>query len=416
MKDFLQKLLNRQKEQRSQLNTSLIQAETVEERTSINEAMNNLDTEIRATEEQIRNLEASEQRGQQGQSGTPEFNPLASYGMRGMNPTNNEETDPYDTVEYRTNFMNFVCRNVPIPPMQTRENQITMTTDTGAVIPKTILNEIITKLEKRGGIYAKIRKLNVQGGVEIPILSLKPTATWITEGKGAESQKLTANDKVSFNYYGLEVKISQSLLVNVTTLAQFQALFVPLAVEGIVKAIEIGTFTGTGSGQMLGILNDKRVTAKQTITLTPEEFTSWEAWKKKVFAKIPLAYRTGDFYMGAGTFDGYIDGMVDKNGQPIGRTNYGITEGTQYRFGGKPVEETEEDVIKSYDTASTGDVVAVFVNLNDYAINSNLQMKADKWEDKDTHEIKNNCLMILDGKLIDPNGVLIIKKGASAGA
>lgn len=406
--EYLQNLLTTQTEQRTNLMNSLISAETVEERTSINEALTNLDTQINGLNEQIRNLQAnqSEQRQQQNQQ---EFNPLASYGLRGMNPQQNEETDPYDTVEYRTAFMNFACRNVPISQMQTRENQITMTSDTGAVIPTSILNEIIQKLEKRGGIYAKIRKLNIQGGVEVPILSLKPTAQWITEGKGAESQKLSANEKVSFNYYGLEVKLSQTLLANVTTLQQFQALFVPLSVEAIVRAIEIGTFTGTGSGQMLGILKDSRV--ENVITLAEDEFTSWQAWKQKVFAKIPLAYSNGDFYMANGTFEGYIDGMTDKNGQPIGRVNYGIANGSQYRFGGKVVEPVEDDVIKPFDSALENDVVAVFVNLNDYAINTNLQMKVDKWEDRDTHELKNNCLMILDGKLIDVNGVILIKKG-----
>ena len=412
MDKFLQELLERQQNQREALVQSLtVEGSTVEERQATIEAMSNLDTQIEETREQIRNLEAENE--QRGNPNPEEFNPIAAYGMRGTNPQPQND-DPYDTVEYRTSFMNFVCRGVPIQQPEARENQITMTTDTGAVIPTTILNEIIQKLEKRGGIYGKIRKLNIQGGVEVPILSLKPKATWIAEGQSAESQKLSANEKVSFNYYGLECKLSQTLLANVVTLKQFQALFVPLAVEAIVTAIEIGTFTGTGSGQMLGILKDSRVTSKQTITLTPEEFTSWEAWKKKVFAKMPLAYKTGSFYMGAGTFDGYIDGMVDKNGQPIGRVNYGITEGSQYRFGGKVVEEVEEDVIKSFDSAAKDDVVAVFVNLNDYAINSNLNMKVDKWEDRDTHEIKNNCLMILDGKLIDPHGVLIIKKGQAA--
>ena len=408
MDKYLEKLLKEFKEQRSALQASLVTAETLEERQQISEAITGLDSQIAGAEEQLRKLEnpANEQRGG--------FDPLASYGFRGTNPQGNETTnDPYDTVEYRTAFMNYVCRGVPIN-VESRADQITMTSDTGAVIPTTILNEIVTKLEKRGGIYGKIRKFNVQGGIEIPVVSLKPTATWITEGKGAESQKLTANDKVSFSYFGLECKISQTLLVNVTTLKMFQDLFAPLAVEAIVTAVEKGVFNGTGSGQMQGILTDTRIKGAQVITLKTSEFTSWETWKKKVFAKIPLAYRNGDFYMGAGTFDAYIDGMVDKNGQPIGRVNYGIADGTQYRFGGKAVEEVEEDCIKSFDTATTNDVVAVFVKMSDYAINSNMQMKVDKWEDRDTHEIKNSCLMILDGKLIDTNGVILIKKGAEA--
>ncbi|MCI1113975.1 phage major capsid protein, partial [Stenotrophomonas maltophilia] len=92
-------------------------------------------------------------------------------------------------------------------------------------------------------------------------------------------------------------------------------------------------------------------------------FKDWSEWKKKVFAKMPLAYKAGAvFLMASGTFEGYVDGMVDANGQPIGRVNYGIATGPQERFGGKDVILVEDDVIANYDDAATGDVVAVFCN------------------------------------------------------
>ena len=125
------------------------------------------------------------------------------------------------------------------------------------------------------------------------------------------------------------------------------------------------------------------------------------------------AYRRGEFVMAQGTFDGYIDGMVDSVGQPIGRVNYGIDGSETYRFGGKNVQTVEDDLIKSYDAASTGDIVAIFVNWEDYAINSNLTLQVVKWTDQDTNTIKNKAILICDGKLVDPNGVLIIKKGAA---
>ena len=115
------------------------------------------------------------------------------------------------------------------------------------------------------------------------------------------------------------------------------------------------------------------------------------------------------------TFFEQIVGMVDSNGQPIARVNYGIENGESYRFGGKEVEIVEPEVIKDWDSATgnatTGDVIAIFANLNDYAINSNLEMKVVKWEDNDNNEIKNKVILIADGKLVDPNGVVIVKKG-----
>ena len=126
------------------------------------------------------------------------------------------------------------------------------------------------------------------------------------------------------------------------------------------------------------------------------------------------SYRNGIFLMAQSTFDAYIDGMVDKNGQPIGRVNYGIDGGETYRFGGKTVMTVEDDVISAYDDASTGDVVAIFINPTDYAINSNMSLSVVKWTDNDTNTIKNKAILICDGKLVDANGVLIIKKGAAA--
>ena len=163
---------------------------------------------------------------------------------------------------------------------------------------------------------------------------------------------------------------------------------------------------------MLGVTVDTRVAAGQKITLTADEITDWGAWKKKVFAKIPLAYKAGGiFVMGSGTFDGYIDGMQDANGQPIGRVNYGIADAPQYRFGGKEVLEVEEDVIASYDTANSADVIAVFMNPGDYAINSNMQMTMYRWFDHDNNQWVDKAILINDGKLLDAAGVLIIKKG-----
>lgn len=330
-------------------------------------------------------------------------------------------TDPSETNEYRTAFMNFVCRGTEIPadlrasvaPML-NVAATTTTTDAGAVIPTTITREIIREMKSYGELYAKIRKLNVQGGIEFPILTLKPTASWIGESKSSDDQKLEAKTKVSFSYYGLECKIAQTLLAAVVTFEEFQQMFTQLAVEAIVAAKEKAIISGTGSGQFLGITKDTRVPAKNVVTLTPDDFTSYSAWKKKVMAKIPKAYRKGEFVMAQGTFDGYIDGMVDANGQPIGRVNYGIDGEENYRFCGKTVDTVEDDVIPSYDDAATGDVVAVFFNPTDYAENSNGSFSTVKWTDHDDNTVKTKVLHICDGKLLDPNGVIIIKKGEAA--
>lgn len=335
--------------------------------------------------------------------------------LGGFNPTKKtekrEDEDKFDTAEYRSEFMAF-CKTGKVPT-EMRADAYSNTTELSAVIPTTIMNEIISKMTKYGQLFAKVRKMNVKGGVNFPILSLKPTATWITEATPSDRKKITANTSVSFSYFGLECKVATSLLAEEVKLPGFENTIVALVAEAMTKAIDIAIIKGAGTTEPVGIAVDTRVPAGQIITLTSAEFTEWDSWKKKVFAKIPLGYRAGgEFIMSAGTFEGYIDGMVDANGQPVGRTNYGIADGPQERFGGKPVTLVEDDVVASYDAAAVTDVVAVFVNLSDYGINSNMQMQMFRYLDQDLNQWVDKAILIADGKLIDPNGVIIVKKGA----
>lgn len=384
MKDYLKKLIAEYRE-------------AIEKSEDANE-VRALGAKKAEAEAQLAQIEADERAA----SAPATLNTVGSFQNR------NENVDKFDTPEYRKAFMEFACRGVAMPADM---RATTATGDVGAAIPTTIANEIVQKLESYGNLFAKVTKLNIQGGVKIPVISLKPTATWVGEGK-SDAQKVGANDSVSFSYFGLECKIAQTLLASIVTIEQFQKTFVPLAVEAIAKALDIAIVNGEGAVSCLGILKDNRVPAENVIELSAADFASWSGWKKKVFAKMKKSYRKGEFIMAQGTFDGYIDGMEDKNGQPIGRVNYGIDGGETYRFGGKTVDTVEDDVIAPYDTAEAGAVVAVFVNLADYAVNSNMQLTTVKWIDNDTNEVKTKVMLIVDGKLADPNGVLIIKKGA----
>ena len=319
----------------------------------------------------------------------------------------------YSSKKYRKAFMNFVKTGEMPDKMMVNADQTTKTSDAGAVIPETIMQEIIKEMEEYGQIFDRVRKLNIQGGVDVPISSLKPTAQWIDEDNVSDRQKADLSNKVSFSYYGLECRIAASLLSNVTTLDIFEQELINLVTEAMVKAMDKAVITGSGSGQPLGILNDDRVPNDNIITLSESEFSEWESWKKKVMAKIPLAYRAGgSWIMAAGTFEGQIDGMVDANGQPVGRTNRGITDAPQERFDGREVILVEDDVITPYSAASVDDEVVLYCDLSEYAINSNMQMTMYRWMDHDKNEWVDKAILIADGKILDPHGVIIVKKGA----
>lgn len=225
-----------------------IDAGDIETSNRCRDEINQLDADYEAAAQARANLAALEN-GNRSYN-LPDVTPAQTNAAPQMVTINNfgaqtAHTDPSETNEYRTAFMNFVCRGTEIPadlrasvaPML-NVAATTTTTDASAVIPTTITREIIREMKSYGNLYAKIRKLNVQGGVEFPILTLKPTANWIGESKSSDDQKLTANTKVSFSYYGLECKIAQTLLASIVTFDEFQQMFVPLAVEAIVAAKE----------------------------------------------------------------------------------------------------------------------------------------------------------------------------------
>lgn len=377
------------------------------------EELSGYEAEIQSLTEQRSQLENAAQRRQQM------LNNIAA-GTQGVVLDTNQRSnqmqqtveDSRSTMEYRQAFMTYIQTGRWNDVLQ-RDDQVTTTSDISAAVPTTIMNEVIRKMTEYGQIFARVRKTSIKGGVQVPILSLKPVATWIGEDAGSDRQKLQANTSVVFSYYGLECKVAQSLIASIVGVTAFEDAITDLIVEAMTAKMESTIFNGDGSGKPLGITQDTRVPAGNKVNMSAADMGDWEQWKKKVFAKMPIAYkRNACFIMAGGTWEGYIDGMVDANGQPIARVNYSITDAIQERFAGKEVIQVEDDVIKPFDTASNGDVVAVYMNLNDYDVNSNMQMTMIRYTDQDTNQIVDKAILVADGKLLDTNGVILVKKSA----
>ena len=331
-----------------------------------------------------------------------------------------EKEDIYASKEYRSAFKDLVQRGTPIPAefRAGGDTGTTVSTDIGAIIPTTILNEFIKEVSKvYGQIYSKVRKMNIKGGVKIPISKLKAEFKWITETTVSGKQKAgDIKEFIEFSYNIGEIRIASTLLANIVSLALFETEIVKLLVEAYVEAMDKGIINGTGTGQLLGITKDPRV--KNVVEMTEEEFSDWTAWRKKLFAKIPLSKRgRGEFVFTASTTEMYLMTMKDKNDRPLYTeatgADIGIMDG---RFFGRANTLVEPDVISDFDTASAGDVVGIFGVFTDYAINSNMQFGVKRYFDDDTNEWIDKALVIVDGKVVDPSGFYLIKKKASAAA
>lgn len=340
--------------------------------------------------------------------------PMASYQV-GNGAQSNEPTG-FASMAYRQAFMEYVQRGTPIPQdIMTRaggDAGVTLTTEIGAIIPETIMNEFIKDVSKvYGHIYAKVRKLNVKGGVKFPISKLKASFKWISEGAVSDKQKAgDIKDFVIFSYNIGEIRVAESLLAQVVSLPLFESEITRIMVEAYVETMDKMIISGTGEGQPLGITKDSRVT--NVVEFTEEEFADWTAWRKKLFAKVPLAKRgQGEFLFPASTVEGYLMTMKDGNERPLFKEATDLSMGnTVGSFFGRTTDLVEPDVIADFATAAAGDIVGIFWVPNDYAINTNLQFGMKRWFDDDANEWVNKGLTIVDGKILDPSGCYLIKK------
>ena len=437
LKAILEKKLARLNEKKNSLATRAAASTDVNEVRSINEALSDLNAEIEETQAQINALEeeekAEEERAQQlenEQRGkVPEGAKLVnggiveSFGLKTKASQTRENNDPFASLEYRQAFMKYAQTGEQIPAKLYQRDGVPANTDSlGATIPTTVLNEFINEIRLTyGQLYNKVRKLNIKGAVKVPIARLQASFKWITEDTVSPRQKAgEIKDFVMFEYNMAEIRVSQTLLSEIVSLDLFEREAVNVMVIAYMQAMDDGIINGTGNGQMLGILNDPRVTglADHAIEMSASDINNWTAWRKKFFAKLPLGYRAGEFIFPVATVDSYLETMADANNNPVFRqatgleVNDGDSRNPNGRFFGREVTLVEPDIIPDFDSASAGDVVGIFWQPNEYAINTNMQFGMRRYFDEERNEWVNKMLTIVDGKVLNPMGIYLIKKKA----
>lgn len=415
MKDYLLKIIKAKEEKVKELRASIKSATTADEVRALGETLDAVLAELNDAKEQLASLD--EEPADDSTDGTDggERSIPANAEKRGFNPlakfNQGEKTsvNPLDSIEYRQAFMKYVQTG----EWNYRADEMLITSDIGKIIPNTIMNEFIKDIKVYGQLYNRVRKLNVKGGVEFPIEELVPTVTWITETTTSETQAVPEiKTSISFGYHIVEARISQSLLSQVVSLEYLETEIAKLLAEAFVKEFDRIIMSGSGSGQPLGILNDTRVPADHKITFAQADMSDWTKFRKNLFAKIPLAYRgQGILIMTASTWESNIMTLKDANDRPLYQETYNPTTGNmECRFAGREVVLVENDILEDYDTATSGAVWGVYIRPNDYAINSNMQIGFKRWFDDDKNKWINKGLCIMDGKLLDVNGVYILKK------
>lgn len=415
LKKILEKRLARLNSKKETLTKRAMESQDVNEVKSINEQLTEVNAEIDETQAQIDAIEedeANENRAAVPASATlVNGNVVGSFEAKKADE-NRENVNPTETLEYRNAFMRYIQTGEPMK----RAGEAISTNDTGAAIPLTVMNEVINTVRKRyGNLYSKVRKTNVAGGVEIPIGALKAKFKWINEKTVSPRQKTDKLGKISFSYHTAEIRVAQSFLSQLLTLSSFEAKLAEVIAVAYLEAMDYGIVNGSGDGTMLGILNDPRVT--NTITMTAAQINDWTKWRKNFFSQLPLGYRAGEFIFPLSTVESYLETMADANNNPIFRqatgleVNDGDAVNPNGRFFGRDISLVEPDIIADFDTAEQGDVIGIYWQPNEYAINENFGFTMRRYFDDEENEWVDKALVVVDGKVLNPTGFYLIKKG-----
>lgn len=353
-------------------------------------------------------IAAGETAGDEGSDGNGTA-PTLLRNFAGAAGEGQDDGDRYGSMEYRKAFMQYVCRGEALPK-EYRADAVSKTTDVGAVIPTTVLNQIVEKLESTGMILTLVTRTAYKGGVAIPVSTVKPVATWVSEGKGSDKQNkdIKKDGMITFAYHKLRCAVAVSLEVDTMAISAFESLLINNIVEAMTKALEQAIISGDGSGKPKGILAETPAEGQAIESAAPsyDDLIAAEA-------ALPLAYENGaKWCMSKKTFMAYV-GITDSNGQPIARVNHGITGKPERTLLGREVVLC--DYVSAYTkTLAAGTVFAFLFNFKDYVLNTNYAMGVKKYEDNDTDDQITKGIMLVDGKVVDKNSLVTIKKIVAA--
>ena len=321
-----------------------------------------------------------------------------------MNNVNTE--DMLASVEYRKAFMNNVLKGAAIPGEFLNVDANTLTTDAGVAIPSTVMEKIVEKIESTGMILPLVTRTSYKGGVTIPTSSVKPVASWVAEGATSDKQKKTTGS-ITFAYHKLRCAISVSLETDVMALAVFESVFVNNVAEAMTKALETAIISGTGSGQPKGILAETPVAgqALEVAAATALAYSDLIAAE----AALPLEYEQSAVWcMSKKSFMAFM-AMVDDVKQPIARVNYGINGKPERTLLGRQV--VLNNYVDSYAATVGADTKFAFLfDFKDYVLNTNFNMGIKTYEDNETDDIVKKSVMLVDGKVIDKNSLVVLTK------
>lgn len=349
------------------------------------EALNKEEAELRSREAILNELKNDDTLG---------TDLLAKGEQRNMN---------FESMEYRKAFMEYVTKGTEIPS-EFRALNPAITADNGAVLPTAVLNEIVTKLEAFGDILPRVRRVAFPAGVVVPEMATVFTAKWQNENAKAEGDK-AVTDTITFNAYQLRCSAGVSFQMDVRSLSAFEATLIKNVSDAMGKALEKAIVAGSGVGQPTGIL---KATPVATVTVG-SEFKVADI--VKIVKAIPSAYKASSvLIMNEGTALSLIS-ATDNANRAIGSVATDLSGKPQYKVFGKQIVLTDE--LPDIDAAAAGDTVILGFDLSRYMLNTAYDVDLRTYIDNETRAKVYDSVALVDGKVVDANGLVFVNKAAA---
>ena len=339
-----------------------------------------------------------------------------------------EDSNVLESLEYREAFRQLWTRGTPIPtdlasrarafvntlPSEQRAGSPINTSNTAAVIPLTIMREVINTVRTPfGNIYDAVRKISVEGAVEYPVGAFEAEFNWVTEDTKAPEQDIGAVARVSFGYFEAELRIAQTFLSSLLSIDAFEAEISKVIARAYRKFMDYAIVNGDGNGKMTGLA----AATTKTITMTAAQMSNWQQWDKRFFAELTPGYEDGMFIFARSTVIKYLKTMADANNRPLFYEATGLTVGDGDRvddrgyFFGREIKMTVPTIVADFDTASQNDVIGYYFQPENYVINENWGFTVDRYYNYERRKWITVATVVVDGKPINATGFVKILKG-----
>lgn len=341
---------------------------------------------------------------------------------------NRDSGNVLESMEYREAFRNLWTRGTPIPqelmsrarayvatlPEEQRAGTPINTSNTAAVIPLTIMKEVINKIRTPfGNIYDNVRRVSVSGAVEYPIGEFEADFNWVTEGTVAPEQDIGAVGTVSFGYFEAELRIAQTFLSALLSIDAFEAEISNVIARAYRKFMDNAIVNGDGKGKITGL----EAGTTKTITMTAAQLNDWRQWDKRFFAELVPGYEDGKFIFSRSTVIKYLKTMADANNRPLFYEATGLTVGDGDRvndrgfFFGREILMTVPAIVKDFDTISAGETFGYFFQPDNFVINENFGFTVDRYYNYERRKWITVATVVVDGKPLNNTGFIKLVKG-----